>query len=221
MGTEAQQALVEDGVTVGGERIAPQPPAPAHGLSAIESELVERFRTALQGRVLVFGCAVGRFTAQLYRVAYELHGACGAVEDVRRCRSAYTRAVFTVCGPYELADFAPRAFDVVLVCGDAFDALDDVERQWLLGDIRALLAHRGLLILCSPNRDIAARRRGWRRVLPGSPRHPPRGVCHDAQQRELSDLGYELLECLDSDGRSVERSARARGSRRLHYVARA
>jgi hypothetical protein len=129
--------------------------------------------------------------------------------------------VFTVCGPYELADFAPRAFDAVLVSGDAFDALDDVERHWLLGDIRALLAQDGLLILSSRNCDCATRPRGWRRVLLGSPRHAPRGVSHDTQQRELSDLGYELLECLDSNGRSVERPARARGSRRLHYVARA
>jgi hypothetical protein len=45
-------------------------------------------------------------------------------------------------------------------------------------------------------------------------------ISRDGQERQLSELGYELLECLDLEGQSVARSASAGGSRRLFYVAR-
>lgn len=218
---EAQRLLVEDGVELRDRRAALEPldPTPARGLSAVEKALVERFGAALQGRVLVLGCEVGRFTAQLHRLAHELHGACGAAQDVRRCRRAYPHAVFTVCDPRDLADFAPGAFDAVLVPDDALDALGGGDRRKALRDIRPLLVRDGLLILSSPNREYRARRPSWLRVLLGSPRLPVRSISRDGQERQLSQLGYELLECLDRDGRCVERSASAQHCRRLHYVA--
>jgi hypothetical protein len=45
-------------------------------------------------------------------------------------------------------------------------------------------------------------------------------IGRDAQERQLSELGYELVECLDVDGRPVEKGARGIGSS-LHYVAQA
>jgi SAM-dependent methyltransferase len=42
----------------------------------------------------------------------------------------------------------------------------------------------------------------------------------DDQQRQLDQLGYELLECLDLDGRRVHPGDPADGCSELHYVAR-
>jgi SAM-dependent methyltransferase len=261
MGTEAQQLLEQQGQLR--DRWAAIDPILLHrlrGLRLAERALMERFGAPLQGRVLVLGCRAGRFTAQLYRIAHELHGGCEAAEDLLRCRRQYPHAVFTACQPRELCDFQAGAFDAVLVPGEVLDALDDVARRGALHDVRALLAQDGLLIFSSRNRDCALGSAGWGRVLPGLPRHPlptalrmglrvrnrrrlgaqerrardcelrsgegrEFGAVHysitrEAQERQLSELGYELLECLDLEGRSVARSASAERSRQLFYVAR-
>jgi SAM-dependent methyltransferase len=46
-------------------------------------------------------------------------------------------------------------------------------------------------------------------------------VDRDAQARQLDDLGFDLLECLDLDGRPVAPGEDAAGSGELHYLARA
>jgi SAM-dependent methyltransferase len=51
------------------------------------------------------------------------------------------------------------------------------------------------------------------------------GILHyyigrDAQQRQLAQAGFELLECLDLDGREVPPGAQAASHPELHYVAR-
>ena len=45
-------------------------------------------------------------------------------------------------------------------------------------------------------------------------------IDRDAQQRQLDELGFELLACLDLAGRSVPAGDRAAGCPELHYVAR-
>jgi SAM-dependent methyltransferase len=45
-------------------------------------------------------------------------------------------------------------------------------------------------------------------------------VGRDAQERQLAVAGFELLECLDLDGRPVSRGERAASDPELHYVAR-
>jgi SAM-dependent methyltransferase len=45
-------------------------------------------------------------------------------------------------------------------------------------------------------------------------------ITRDAQERQLAEHGFELLECLDEDGRLVEAGADAAESSELHYVAR-
>jgi hypothetical protein len=45
-------------------------------------------------------------------------------------------------------------------------------------------------------------------------------IDRDSQAAQLQRLGYELLECLDAEGRVVPAGARAAGSPWLHYVAR-
>jgi SAM-dependent methyltransferase len=45
-------------------------------------------------------------------------------------------------------------------------------------------------------------------------------ISRDAQERQLSQLGFELIECLDLDGRVVNEGAAAAHCPELHYVAR-
>jgi hypothetical protein len=45
-------------------------------------------------------------------------------------------------------------------------------------------------------------------------------VSRDAQERQMMQAGYELLECLDLDGRCVEPGETAAKCPELHYVAR-
>jgi SAM-dependent methyltransferase len=45
-------------------------------------------------------------------------------------------------------------------------------------------------------------------------------ISRDAQERQLADEGFELLECLDLDGRDVPAGASAASCPELHYVAR-
>ncbi len=45
-------------------------------------------------------------------------------------------------------------------------------------------------------------------------------ISRDAQERQFREHGFELLECLDLDGRSVEADATAAHCPELHYVAR-
>jgi SAM-dependent methyltransferase len=218
------EALGEEGATLGDRRVESESlrPAPVRGLRAVERALVERFGAALQGRVLLVGCSVGRFTTQLSRLAYDMHGACGAAEDVASCRRAYPHAVFTQCDARDLGDFAARAFDAVVVQGTALDPLDEDERCAALGDVRELLAYDGLLIFFSRNRDGTVRRGRRLRGLLGSPRHSLRsGLSRETQERQLSDLGYELLECVDHDGHGVVLSASPQRTGHGQYTARA
>jgi SAM-dependent methyltransferase len=51
------------------------------------------------------------------------------------------------------------------------------------------------------------------------------GILHyyigrDAQQRQLAEVGFELIECLDLDGREVRAGEQAAAHPELHYVAR-
>ncbi|HEV2981917.1 MAG TPA: class I SAM-dependent methyltransferase [Solirubrobacteraceae bacterium] len=222
---EAQRLLAGDEARPGDQRVEPAPPnlALVRGLSAVERALVERFGAALLGRVLLVGCSVGRFTAQLHLLALELHGVCDRAADVARCRRAYPHAVFTQCDPRDLADFAPCAFGAAVVPGVALDVLDDDERRAALCDIRALLTQDGLLIFSVYNRDCTARPTGGLRALLGSRNHveAPDCLSRDAHERQLSELGYDVLECLDCDGRRLEGSASRERSRRLYFVARA
>lgn len=219
------EALGEEGPTLGERRVESESLwlAPVRGLSAVERALVERFGAALQGRVLLVGCSVGPFTTQLSRLAYAMHGACGTAEDVASCRRACPHAVFTQCDARELGDFAARAFDAVVVQGAALDPLDEDERRGALGDVGELLARDGLLIFFSRERK-RNRARLARRLRPlfGRRRHPLRSaLSRDAQERQLSELGYELLECLDRDGRSAALAAGPQRTRRGRSVARA
>jgi hypothetical protein len=44
-------------------------------------------------------------------------------------------------------------------------------------------------------------------------------ISPDAQRRQLAEHGFELMECLDLDGREVAEGAAARSCPELHYVA--
>lgn len=83
---------------------------------------------------------------------------------------------------------------------------------------------------------LPRRRRNWKRLQPLQRMTEDHAVLvdqahdysilhyyigRDDQQRQLEQLGFELLECLDLDGRPVEPGAEAASCAELHYAARA
>lgn len=106
---------------------------------------------------------------------------------------------------------------------------------------KPLLGSRVRLLVGSPRRPLQSLRRlplrlrNRRRLAPlqrSTPGYAIRNdeahdfallhyyVTRDAQERQLAEHGFELLECLDLRGRSVARGASARRCPELHYVAR-
>lgn len=84
-------------------------------------------------------------------------------------------------------------------------------------------------------RQMPRQIRNWRRGLPLQRRADDHAILideahdyailhyyidRDAQERQLSAIGFTLLECLDLDGRSVQAGDRAAKHPELHYVAR-
>jgi SAM-dependent methyltransferase len=233
-------------------------------LRRVEEVLIERHRTALEGRVLELGCGAGRLTGYLSELSPEVHGLDLSPAMVAYCQRTYPRASFSVGDLRDLSAYEAGSDDVVLAPFNVLDVLGDAARRRTLMQIRDLLAFDGLLVMSSHNIHYARRARTklrlWIRLLVGSPRRPaaslrglPRrfgnrhrlrslqrterdyaivndeahdfSVLHyyisrDAQERQLREAGYELLECLDLDGQAVEPGEAAANCPELHYVAR-
>jgi SAM-dependent methyltransferase len=233
-------------------------------LRPVEELLIDRHRTALEGRVLELGCGAGRLTGYLSELSPEVHGLDLSPAMVAYCQRMYPRATFSVGDLRDLSAYEAGSNDVVLAPFNVLDVLGDAARRRTLVQIRDLLAAEGLLVMSSHNIHCARRARTKVRLrirlLVGSPRRPaaslrslPRRfgnrhrlrslqrterdyaivndeahdfsvlhyyVSRDAQERQLREAGYELLECLDLDGQSVERGESAAKCPELHYVAR-
>jgi SAM-dependent methyltransferase len=232
-------------------------------LRPAEAALLDRYRSALAGRVLELGCGAGRLTGYLSEISPHVHGIDLSPAMVAYCRQTYPRASFAVGDLRELSGFETGAYNAVVAPFNVLDVLDDADRRQVLGDIRRLLAADGLLIMSSHNRSYAlrllSRVRLWLRLLCGSPRRPLRSlrklplrlanrrrlsklqrdedgyaivndeahdfsvlhyyISRDAQESQLSELGYTLTTCLDLDGRDIERGESASHCSELHYAA--
>lgn len=232
-------------------------------LRPAEAVLLDRYRSALAGRVLELGCGAGRLTGYLSEISPHVHGIDLSPAMVAYCRQTYPRASFDVGDLRELSGFETGAYEAVVAPFNVLDVLDDEDRRRVLAEIRRLLAADGVLIMSSHNRPYAprllARVRLWIRLMCGSPRHPLTSlrnlplrfanrrrlaklqreddgyaivndeahdfsvlhyyISRDAQESQLSELGYTLTTCLDLDGRDVERGESAAHCSELHYAA--
>lgn len=170
------------------------------------------------------------------------------------------------------AESVDGLFDAIVAADNVLDVFDHADRLSVLGELRKLLAPRGLLIFSSHNlahadEDAGAaapvpaaaprllsklmhvpmgravdavarmprRARNRRRLVPLQTRgadyailndsEADYGVLHhyirrDDQERQLQEFGFDLVECLDVEGRPVAKGDTGRGPW-LHYIARA
>jgi SAM-dependent methyltransferase len=126
------------------------------GLRAAESDLFERHREALSGRVLELGCGGGRLTAHLISIADTVVGIDIGPSMVEYCRKRYPQGQFLVRDIRELRDLETGSFTGVVAGFNVIDELDDRERRSLLDDMHRVLVPGGTLILSSHNLGSAS-----------------------------------------------------------------
>jgi SAM-dependent methyltransferase len=120
-------------------------------LRPVEVLLLVRYREALSGRVLELGCGGGRVTGYLAEIATRAHGIDVSPEMVEYCRRTYPKATFSEGDLRDVPGMGPGSFDAVVAPNGILDVLGDAERRQVLGGIRQVLSHRGLLIMSSHN----------------------------------------------------------------------
>jgi hypothetical protein len=219
----------------------------------VESVLLERYRTALQGSVLELVPGGSRLTKELVHQAGAYMGVGPSSAVINVCRQLYLGGRFTITDIDDLGQFDPGGFDVVFAGRCALDSLGGERRRGLFGAVRRVLGGNGLWIFSSHNaaapelqqvpEQASKRRPGG--VLRGrrmrSSRAPmderelghellsgvhgdlsagPHRITREAQERQLEESGFELVECIDLSGHQVPAGAEAAESAELHYVAR-
>jgi hypothetical protein len=99
-----------------------------------------------------------------------------------------------------LAALPPRSRDAVIASTGAFDGLGRPDRARAMLEIHRVLVPDGLLVMSarghSPARAGRRRSRPERRRVRQLPVH----VSRDAQERRLTEMGFEMLECLELEG---------------------
>jgi SAM-dependent methyltransferase len=163
--------------------------------AAASLEIVRRHHGP--GRLLDVGCSAGFFLACALAAGWEAQGvelSDDAAELARR------RGLDVVTGTIELAELAPRSFDVVTM----WDVLEHVEDPLAtLRQAAELLGDGGLLFVSTPNVDGLFPRFSYRLArLAGRWPHPepPRHLFQFSKAtlgRFLREAGFETIETID------------------------
>ncbi|HWD64518.1 MAG TPA: methyltransferase domain-containing protein [Solirubrobacteraceae bacterium] len=219
----------------------------------MESVLLERYRSALQGSVLDLVPGGSRLTKELVHQAGDYLGVGPSPAVINVCRQMYLTGRFVVADIDALEQFESGRFQVVFGGRCAIDSLNGERRRGLFERVRQLLDSEGLWIFSSHNAASAQlqqadeavpdRRRGGRlrglrlrssrapmdehdlgaellSGMDGTLSAGPYRITKAAQEAQLDELGFTLLECLDLDGHAVPEAGLAPESAELHYVAR-
>jgi SAM-dependent methyltransferase len=125
-------------------------------LNPAETTLLLRHHEALSHRVLEIGCGGGRVLGYLVALGGEVHGIDVSESMVRYCGERYPEALVQVGDLRGLTAATSGRFDAVLAPDNVIDVLDHDGRQRVLGDLREILAERGLLIFSSHNLGFVA-----------------------------------------------------------------
>lgn len=224
----------------------------ARALRDVESVLLDRYRSALQGSVLDLVPGGSRLTEELVHRAGSYLGVGPSPTVINVCRQMYLSGRFVVADIDAMEQFVAGSFQLVFAGRCAIDSLNGERRRGLFERVHRLLDRDGLWIFSSHNaaspqlqqsdETSAGRRRGGRfrglrlrssrapmdehdlgaellSGIDGSLSAGPYRVTHTAQETQLEELGFHLLECLDLAGRVVEQTQPAADSAELHYVA--
>ena len=128
-------------------------------LRPVEVVLIAEHRDDLRGRVLELGSGAGRVTGYLAALGGEVTGLDVSPAMVEHGRRTYPDVRFLVGDLRELGEFGTAAFDAVFASFNVLDVLGHEERERVLGDLHALIAPGGLLILSAHNLASASARR--------------------------------------------------------------
>ena len=191
-------------------------------LRTAEAVILVRHAARLGGIVLELGCGGGRLSGHLIALGADVLGLESAPALVEYCRATYPSGRFSVRSPLDLHGL-DAGYDAVVAGSELLNTLDDEGRGEILGAIRELLVAGGIVVMASRNRLPASQPRQLRltRFVRGGRRGSGfRHAYRDQQERQLAELGYELLECVDEEGRVVRRGDPAASDTELHFVAR-
>lgn len=220
----------------------------------MESVLLDRYRTAVQGSVLELVPGGSRLTEELVHQAGAYMGIGPSSAVINVCRQMYLGGRFAITAIDELEQFEPSGFDVVFAGRCAIDSLGEERRRRLFGAVHRVLGGTGLWIFSSHNAaapelqqgaEQASSKRRPGGVLRGlrmrSSRAPmderelghellsgihgdlsagPYRITREAQEGQLEQSGFELVECVDLAGNQVPPGSEGAASAELHYVAR-
>ncbi len=120
-------------------------------LRAAEQRILERYSSALSGRVLELGCGAGRITRHLLAGADQVTGIDISATMVAECRRMFPEARFQQGDLRDLSGVDPGPWDAVVAGFNVLDVLDGEGRARALDDIHRLLRPGGLLIMSSHN----------------------------------------------------------------------
>jgi SAM-dependent methyltransferase len=188
-------------------------------LGAAEAVILVRYAARLGGNVLELGCGGGRLSGHLLALGANVLGLESTPALVDYCRKTYPSGSFLARNPLDLRGLEP-GYDAVVVGSDLLDTVDEDGRGHVLDAARELLVAGGIVVMASRNRHPSTRPRLRRIVRAGRRRHGNPQAYRETQERQLTELGYELLECVDDEGRVVGRGDRVPANAELHYVAR-
>jgi SAM-dependent methyltransferase len=186
-----------------------------------EAVILVRHAAHLSANVLELGCGRGRLTGHLLALGATVVGLESTPALVDYCRTTYPAAGFLVRNPLDLRGLEP-GYDAVVV-GPDFDALEEDGGTDVLAAARELLVPGGIVVMASRNLHPARPRSALRlpRLVRVGRRAPAfRHAFRETRERQLADLGYELLDCVDEEGRVVRRGEPVPAHAELHLVAR-
>jgi SAM-dependent methyltransferase len=120
-------------------------------LRAAEQGILDRYSSALSGRVLELGCGGGRITRRLVTRADQVTGIDISAAMVAECRRLFPGARFLQGDLRDLSGVGPGPWDVVVAGFNVLDVLDADDRARVLDALHGLIRPGGLLIMSSHN----------------------------------------------------------------------
>lgn len=129
-----------------------------------------RYRENIQDRrVLDLGCGAGRLTTYLRPLTTEYVGLDISTYMLEHCLRTFPEFEFVLGDMRSLTQFEAASFSTIFAVANLFDAVSHEERLDILRDTQRMLAHDGLLIFSTHNRNYLKAGHGPRLSLHRNP----------------------------------------------------